>query len=91
MIYTIVILCILLSVLCFVVYKLSKRLLEFDEIFDLFCHDIETNIGFFDKLKSSQLLSNVEEVQEAHKNMQIMNIRLEEYKRKFIEITNKDK
>ncbi len=74
----------------FVIYKLGKRLLEFDELFELFQDDIDTNIRYFEKLLQTPVMSNVPEVEEANKNMNLMRLRLEEFVQRFSEVVRRD-
>lgn len=56
-----------------------KKLLQFDEVFGLLGDDVMTNISFFDKLLSTPLFMASPEIEEAHKNMNLMRLRLQEY------------
>lgn len=73
----------------YMITRLSRRLFDFDDLFELLVHDIQVNLDHFDKMKTSALLENSPEVFEAHKNMQIMAIRLEEYVIRMEELTNR--
>lgn len=78
------------GLLFFMVRRSMGRLLEFDELFDLFVHDIETNVKYFEKLLNSPLFSNAPEYLTAHRNMQIIARRLAEYSNRMFELTNRE-
>lgn len=67
--------------------RATKRLLQFDDLIDLLVHDMETNIKYFDKLTSTPVLSDVQEIQDANRNMNIMSRRLDEYLSQFEDLT----
>lgn len=75
--------------LCFAGYRLTRRLLEFDELFQLLAHDIETNVKYLAKLVNTPLFLNSPEVLEVQRNMRIMAERLREYLVRIGEATNK--
>lgn len=68
-----------------VLFKGAQRLLEFDELFEMFYHEIEINVDYFDKLIKTPLLSNAPEIIAAQRNMKVMQLRLEEYVRRMEE------
>lgn len=70
-----------------ILVKFSKRLLEFDDIFQLFADDIDTNIRFFKKLNNTPMMENSPEIISAHNNMKIIKTRLEEFTTRFEELT----
>lgn len=85
----VIILALLLLVLSFVCLRLSRRLLEFDELFELLVHDIDTNIGYFDSVSEHPLLGNTEEIVTADRNMRIMRARLDEYVLRMEELSSR--
>lgn len=75
----------------FYLFRASKRLLEFDELFSLFVHDIETNVKYFGKLLQKPLFSATPEIVEANRNMSIIATRLNEYANRFTEATGSER
>ncbi len=75
----------------YVIVRLSKRLLAFDDLFEMLLHDIEVNIKYFDSVSESPLVSNAQEVIEADRNMRMMRLRLEEYTIRISEQSHKKK
>jgi hypothetical protein len=71
-------------------YKASRKLLQFDDLINYLVDDVETNVAYFDKLTATPVLSNAPEIQEATKNMTVMSARLDEYLNRFAEITGKN-
>lgn len=78
-----------ISAMAYLFVRLSKSLLAFDDVFQMLCDDIETNIAYFEKLESTPLLSNSPEVITAAHNMNIMKLRLDEFARQIFERTGK--
>ena len=72
-------------------YKLSRRLFQFDDLFDTLVDDVDTNTKYFKKLLSTDLFNNSEEVMAANKNMGIISQRLEEFVLRINETTGKKK
>lgn len=68
-------------------YRAVKRLLEFDDLYELLVHDLDTNVEYFNKLTSSPLLMNSPEIIEAQHNMSIIRNRLNEYILRMEEIS----
>lgn len=73
----------------FFLWKASKRLFEFDDLYELLVHDLDTNIKHFNKLVNTPLLSDAPEILEAQKNMRIMRDRLNEYVLRMEELTRR--
>ena len=71
-------------------YKASKRLIHFDNIFEMFAEDIQINQKYFKKLLETPLLNNSEEVLTMHRNMGIISARLNEFTIQMEEATNKE-
>ena len=82
-------LCIVIGVMSVLLYKCLKKLLMFDELFELFVHDIDTNVTYLNKLTSTSTMSNSPEILAAQQNMKIMSERLEEYVVRWNELTNR--
>lgn len=80
----------MIIVLSYIVYRLSKRLLEFDDLFELLTHDIEVNVKYFKKLLSTPLLENAPEIITVHKNMGIIAERLDEFVNRMEETANRE-
>lgn len=76
--------------LAIVIFRLSSRLLAFDDVFQLLVDDIDVNIKFFAKLLSTPLFENSQEVREANKNMGIISMRLDEFVKRMEETTGKN-
>jgi hypothetical protein len=86
------IICLLLIMLAGCVWALvrsSKRLLEFDDLFELLAHDVNTNIDYFESISEHPVLGNAEEIVVADRNMRIMRARLEEYVSQMEELTRR--
>lgn len=75
--------------LVFVALRLSRRVLEFDDLFDLLSHDIEMNVKFFEKLLATPLFENSLEVKTANRNMGIISQRLREFSLRLAETSNR--
>lgn len=73
----------------FVAFRFSKRLFELDDLFDLFSHDIDTNVKYIKELQSRGLFEANEEVMQMHKNINIIAMRLEEFQNRMKEQTGK--
>ena len=74
----------------FMIFRLSKRLLQFDELFDLLADDIEVNVSYFKKLLTTPLLENSPEVVSMQKNIDVIGRRLQEFAIRMSETTNKE-
>lgn len=68
--------------------RASKRLLQFDDLFQLLSHDMDVNIRYLTNLLKTPVFSNSPEVEQANKNMGIINQRLHEYTVRFEELTS---
>lgn len=75
--------------LLYLLYRASKRLIQFDDLFELFVHDIETNVKYFHKLATTPVLGNVPEIIDAANNMKIIRDRLAEYIFRMEELSNR--
>ncbi len=71
------------------IYKLAVRVLALDELFELLEDDIKINIEYFNKLLTTPLFDNSQEVKTANHNMLIINKRLTEFMLRIKEKTNK--
>lgn len=67
----------------------SRRLLYFDELFQLLVDDIDTNILYLNKLTSTSTFENSPEILDAQKNMKVMSVRLDEYVVRMEELSNR--
>lgn len=76
-------------VFCHFLYKAIKRLLEFDDLYELLAHDIETNVVYFTKLVDTPLLANAPEILEAQRNMRTIRDRMNEYISRMEEISQR--
>lgn len=76
-------------VIGYVLFRFSRRLLQFDEFFELLFHDIDVNIRYFEKLLSTPLFENSQEVRTANNNMNIISQRLAEFSKQMEEIGNR--
>lgn len=85
----IAVLLVLVAVLGFLLYKCAKRLLEFDDLFELFVHDLETNVKYFSKLADTPVFSNSPEIMDMHKNVTIMRDRMIEYVMRMEELAKR--
>lgn len=75
----------------YAVFRVSRRLLQFDELFSLFTHDIETNVKYLANVLSKPLFTNTPEVVELNRNMGIIAKRLNEYANRFAEATGSER
>ncbi len=80
---------IIIIVLAYLLYRALKKLFQFDSLFELLSHDIDTNLKYFAKLSVLPLFSNSQEIQSAHNNMKIMALRLNEYLEQMETLSNK--
>lgn len=87
---TTLILVLIIVGLLFLLFRASKKLLEFDDLFQLLEHDIETNVKYFDNLLQTPLYDNSQEVKAANHNMSIMRKRLTEFSLRIGEKTSKE-
>lgn len=76
-------------VLGIMLFRASRRLIEFDDLFVMLVDEIDVNVRHFEKISKMPIMSNVPEVMQAHHNMMIMNARLIEYVIRIHEIMNK--
>ena len=83
------VLTVICSLLLFVVFRLSRKLLQFDDMIQMLWHDIVTNVKYLAKLVSTPVFSNSPEIIEVQKNMRIMGERLAEYLNRIEEVSNK--
>lgn len=74
----------------YVLIRFSRRLLEFDELFELLAHDVDVNTKFFDKLLGTPLFDNSTEIKTANHNMSIISKRLDEFVTRMSELTRRD-
>ena len=80
MIITVIILLFLLVPSLYVNFVFSKKLLQFDDLFDLLSHDVNTQSAFIkDKVIGSGIVTESKEVVEAYKQLKIMGQRMEEF------------
>lgn len=77
------------GVLAFVGFRLSRRLLQFDDLFEILVRDIDLNIAFFDKLLTTPLFDDSQEVRTANQNMSVISKRLDEFVLQMEEVTNR--
>lgn len=66
-----------------------KKLILFDDIFNIIVDDIDINFAYLDELIKTPLFENSQEVLTAHKNMEIIHKRLEEIVLRVEEMTGK--
>jgi hypothetical protein len=74
----------------FACYRLSRKLLAFDDLFEALSWDIDKNIEFFKKLLETPTFTATPEIVEAHNSMRIIAIRLNEFVLQMGELTNKE-
>lgn len=56
-----------------------RKLLAVDELLTTLSYDIQVNINYFQKLLTTPMFENSQEVKSANQNMNIMKLRLEEF------------
>ena len=71
-------------------WRASRRLIEFDDLFALMVHEMETNAKFLDGFADRPVLSNSPEIIDATRGMRIMRDRLKEYVTRVGEVRNVD-
>lgn len=74
----------------YLLIKSIKRMLDFDDLYELLSHDIETNIAYFSKLVDTPLFSNSPEILDAQRNIKIMRDRMNEYSIRIDDIIKKE-
>ena len=67
----------------------TKKLMLFDDIFDIIVDDVDINFTYLDELIKTPLFENSQEILTAHKNMEIIHKRLEEIVLRVEEMTGK--
>lgn len=77
---------IVLSVLLF---KAARKMIQFDELFELMVDELHINISFFEKLMQKPLFMASPEIEEAHINMNLMLVRFKEFVSQMSELTGK--
>lgn len=70
----------------YVIFRTVRKLFQFDDLFELLQHDVETNIKYLEKTLESPLMMNTPEIVDVHKNMHTMGVRLVEYVNRFNEL-----
>jgi len=75
------------AALTFFLTRFLKRLLQYDDLYQYLVDDIEVNLGQFERIRKSSLLSDDDEVQRAHKSMMVMSARLDEFVNRMEETT----
>ena len=78
-----------IGVLFWILNRLTRRLLEFDDLFEMLSHDIDVNVGYFESISDHPVLGNAEEIVTADRNMRIMRARLDEYVASMEELTRR--
>lgn len=76
-------------VLGLLLFVATKKLILFDDIFDIIVDDVDINFSYLDELIKTPLFENSPEVLTAHKNMEIIHKRLEEIVMRVEEMTGK--
>lgn len=82
----ITVLLVLVVILAVLLFRATRRLLQFDETFQLFSNDIDINIRYFESLLKTNLFENSEEIKAATNNMKIIDKRLREFRVRFQEV-----
>jgi hypothetical protein len=77
------------GVLAFLLIRATKRLLQYDEVFQYMAGDIQTNLGQFYRMSKSSVTGGEPEIVQAHKNMMVMAQRLNEILNQMEEVTGK--
>lgn len=89
LIVALVLVSLLAVTLGFILFRISKRLLEFDDIFGLLVDDIDLNVAYLNKLNTTPVFQNSQEVVEAIKKMRVIQVRLDEYVKRMEEQTGR--
>jgi len=76
-------------VLGLLLFVATKKLILFDDIFDVIVDDVDINFSYLDELIKTPLFENSPEVLTAHKNMEIIHKRLDEIVMRVEEMTGK--
>jgi hypothetical protein len=90
MIYAIIALSLFVIVLLYLTISATKKLLRYDELFQLLYTDIEINIKYFNRLLKTPLLCNEPEVIAMQKNIKIMAVRLDEFVNQIEDLTGNE-
>lgn len=77
----------LLCGMTFVAYRFYRKAVVYDEVFQYLADDIQTNLGQFRKMASSNIMGDEPEIKTAHQNMIIMGKRLQEILSRMEEAT----
>jgi hypothetical protein len=78
-------------VIGYICFRLFKKLLAFDDLFETLAWDIDKGVAFFKKLMETPTFVASPEITEAHNSMRIIGMRLEEFVLRMRELTNKEK
>lgn len=85
--YFVLLLSLLLNIgLAFFLRRYLVRLFQYDDLYQYLIDDLETNLKQFERMRSSTLLSDDDQVRQAHKNMMVMAARLDEFATQMEEI-----
>lgn len=74
----------------FFLLRFIKKLLQFDELFELLADEININIGFYEKLLQKPLFMASPEIEEAHHGMNLIMVRFKEFVAQMSELRGKD-
>ena len=77
------------GVLVYLLVSFIKRLLQYDDLYQYLFDDVETNLSQFERIRKSSLLSDDDEVRNAHRNMVTMAMRMDEFANRMEEMTGK--
>ena len=80
---------VLLGLCAWGLLRSTKRLLQFDELFELLAHDLNTNIDYFESISEHPVLGHADEIVVADRNMRIMRARFEEFIVRIEELTRR--
>ena len=90
MLIALIFLIVIIVFMSFACWRLYRKLVIYDEVFQYLSNDIEVNLKQFAKISHSAMLSNDSEIQAAHLNMLTMGKRMNEILTRMEEATGLD-
>jgi hypothetical protein len=88
--FLIVFLAVAFGLMTFVAYRFYRKCVVYDEVFQFLSDDIVANLQQFQRMMTSNVMSEEPEVKAAHKNMLIMGKRFNEILQRMEEATGLD-
>ncbi len=73
----------------YILRRYITRLFQYDDLYQILIDDVETNLRQFDRIRGSSLMSDDDQVRNAHRNMMTMAARMDEFATRMEEIEGK--